>query len=85
MSSSLSPQTIELDILGQVCPACLLVVLKEINQRRREINSGQTRLLIRTDHRNATVTVPESVRKMGYRVDVSKLKTYYQIVVDRQL
>ncbi|ADH87110.1 sulfurtransferase TusA family protein [Desulfurivibrio alkaliphilus] len=83
MSAAATPETIELDILGQVCPACLLVVLKEINQRRQEISDGQTRLLIRTDHRNATVTVTESARKMGYRVEVEKVDTYYQIVVDR--
>jgi len=62
----------------------MLVVLKEVNQRRQEITSGQTRLLIRTDHRNATVTVPESIRKMGYRVDVAKVNNYYEITVDRR-
>lgn len=82
--SSATPETIELDILGQVCPACLLVVLKEVNQRRREINNGQARLLIRTDHRNATVTVPESIRKMGYQVEVEKVDNYYQIIVTRR-
>lgn len=84
MASSSSPETVELDILGQVCPACLLVVLQEVNQRRREIGSGQTRLLIRTDHRNATVTVPESIRKMGYRVEVEKVDNYYQIIVTQR-
>ncbi len=81
MSANPTPEILEINVIGQVCPACLLVVLKELNQRRPEINSGRLRLVISTDHRNATITVPESARKMGYQVDVIKVNKYYQIVV----
>lgn len=77
-------ELIELNILGQVCPACLLVVLKEINDRREELRSGRVRLVVRTDHRNATRTVPDSARKMGYAVDVQKVDSHYQITVGRK-
>jgi TusA-related sulfurtransferase len=77
-------EVIELNILGQVCPACLLVVLKEINDRREDLRSGRARLVVRTDHRNATRTVPESARKMGYEVNVQKEGSYYQITVGRK-
>lgn len=77
-------EVVELDVLGQICPACLLVVLKEINQRQRELGKGLTRLVIKTDHRDATITVPESVRKMGYCAEVEKVGSYYQISVDRR-
>lgn len=74
-------KTIELDILGQVCPACLLVVLKEINQHREHLRTGTTRLLVRTDHRDTTRTIPASAQKMGLRVEIHKVETYYEIVI----
>ena len=76
--------TIDLNILGQVCPACLLVVLKEINTHREKLRSGQKRLVIRTDHRDTTRTVPESARKMGYDVEVHKVETYYEITIGKK-
>lgn len=78
-------EIIELDIRGQVCPACLLVVLKEINQRREDLRSGRIRLVVKTEHRNATRTVPESVSKMGYQVTVEKENSYYRITVGQKL
>ncbi|GAB4337110.1 MAG: hypothetical protein Kow0089_08030 [Desulfobulbaceae bacterium] len=75
------PTTLELDILGQVCPACLLVVLKELNVHRRSLKKGEARLLIKTDHRDTTRTIPESAVKMGYQVDVAKKDTYYEITI----
>lgn len=74
-------ETIELDILGQVCPACLLVVLRQINQYRERLRDGTTRLLVRTDHRDTTRTVPASAQKMGLGVEVRKVKTWYEISI----
>lgn len=76
-----SIETIELDILGQVCPACLLVVLKQINQYRERLRNGTARLLVRTDHRDTTRTVPASAQKMGLGVEVRKVATYYEIII----
>lgn len=81
MSSIENQEVIQLNILGQVCPACLLVVLKEINTHREDLRNGQARLVIRTDHRDTTRTVPESARKMGYAVEVNKVGTYYEIII----
>ena len=74
-------ETIELDILGQVCPACLLVVLRQINQYRERLRDGTTRLLVRTDHRDTTRTVPASAQKMGLGVEVRKVETWYEISI----
>jgi len=74
-------ETIELDILGQVCPACLLVVLRQINMYRDRLRDGRTRLLVRTDHRDTTRTVPASAQKMGLGVEVRKVATYYEIII----
>jgi TusA-related sulfurtransferase len=75
---------IELDILGQVCPACLLVVLREMNTHRLQLKNGETQLVIKTDHRDTTRTIPESARKMGYDVEVRNLKTYYEITIGKK-
>jgi TusA-related sulfurtransferase len=72
---------IELNILGQVCPACLLVALKEINARSGKLQQGEAVLTVKTDHRDATRTIPDSVRAMGYDVKVQKVSTYYEIRV----
>jgi hypothetical protein len=75
------PEVIQLDIQGQVCPACLLVALKELNAHRAGLNAGTEVLLVRTDHRDATRTIPDSARAMGYEVDVAKASTCYEIRV----
>ena len=68
-----------LDIRGQICPACLLVTLKEIYSRKELLKSRKAMLLIRTDHRDATRTIPDAVSAMGYHVNVAKVKNYYEI------
>lgn len=77
-------EMIDLNILGQVCPACLLVVLREINSNKEALSSGKARLVVRTDHRDTTRTVPESARKMGYDVEVNKVGTWYEITIGRK-
>ncbi|BCO08295.1 hypothetical protein GF1_06710 [Desulfolithobacter dissulfuricans] len=76
-------RVIELDILGQVCPACLLVVLRTINENRVQLRRGELRINIKTDHRDTTRTIPESARKMGYDVAVRKMETYYEISIGK--
>lgn len=77
----LKPKIIELNILGQVCPSCLLVALRESNEHRDKLRSGATELAIKTDHRDATRTIPDSMRAMGYTVDVKKITSHYEIRV----
>lgn len=72
---------IELNIFGQVCPACLLLALNEMNVHGRRLKKGAAELLIRTDHRDATRTIPESARAMGFGVDVRRIDSYYEIRV----
>ncbi|KIH75554.1 tRNA methyltransferase [Geoalkalibacter ferrihydriticus DSM 17813] len=77
-------ETIDLNILGQVCPACLLVVLKALNDHEQRLRCGKTRLVVRTDHRDSTRTVPESARKMGYAALVKKVGSYYEISIGKK-
>lgn len=74
-------KSVNVNILGQVCPACLLVALKELNDKREKLKNGEVEILIKTDHRDATRTIPDSAKAMGYNVDVKKVDTYYEIRV----
>jgi len=75
-------QELVLDIRGQICPACLLVTLKEIYHRKALLRSRDALLLVRTDHRDATRTIPEAASAMGYHVNVAKVKHYYEICLE---
>ena len=73
--------TIEFDIRGQLCPATLLVALKEVNARAASLRQGAAQLCFITDNRDATVTIPESAANMGYAVAVEKKDGYYCILI----
>ncbi len=75
---------IKIDILGQVCPACLLVVLRQMNENRKQLKNGGAQLIVKTDHRDTTRTIPESARKMGYDVNVKNMDTYYEITIGKE-
>ena len=72
---------VEFDIRGQICPSSLLITLREINARQKAIKSGAQEVVILTDNRDATTTVPEALNNMGYLVSVEKKHKYYVIEV----
>lgn len=70
------------DIRGQICPSCLLYTLREVNKQRADLKSGHLRIIIKTDNRHATSTIPDAVASMGYGFTVRKMKEgYYQIEI----
>lgn len=73
--------TIEFDIRGQLCPATLLVALKEMNARAASLKQGAAQLCFITDNRDATITIPESATNMGYAVIVEKKDGCYYIFI----
>ncbi len=77
-----SVKSVNLDLRGQVCPATLLKSLKCLNEMKGELSAGASRLTILTDHRDATVTVPEAAGNMGYSVSVTKEDRHYVITVE---
>lgn len=79
-----SLETIEIDITGQICPSTLLVALREINRNIADLNSGQRRLLFRTDNRDCTNTIPETAGNMGLKATVEKTGTGYTILVTKE-
>lgn len=65
------------NVCGQVCPSTLLTTLREINRHRTELRAGQVQLLVKSDSREATATIPQAVSNMGYEVEVCKEQGYY--------
>ncbi|MBT0664387.1 sulfurtransferase TusA family protein [Geobacter pelophilus] len=78
------PRTVEFDIRGQICPATLLVALREINKHFTEINLGKMQLLFRTDNRDSINTIPESALNMGLHCSVVKNETGYTLLISNQ-
>jgi TusA-related sulfurtransferase len=68
-----------LDIRGQLCPSCLLLTLKELNQHGAAIRAGQTELVVMTDDRQATATVPAAADRLGLHAQVEQLDGCYRI------
>ncbi|MDY6849944.1 MAG: sulfurtransferase TusA family protein [Geoalkalibacter sp.] len=77
-------EVVDLNILGQVCPACLLVALDALNNHEESLRCGTKRLVVRTDHRDSTRTIPKAARKMGYEVEVKKVDSCYEISIGRK-
>jgi TusA-related sulfurtransferase len=73
--------TIHLDINGQICPSCLLLTLKALNQHADAVRDGATEIVVTTDDRQATATIPDAVHKMGYESEVTRLTDGYRIRV----
>jgi hypothetical protein len=79
----MKPETIELDIRGQVCPSCLLFTLREINRHHAAMLAGRACLVVLLDSRDATGTIPEAVKNMGLSAKVDKLAGHYRVVIER--
>ncbi len=78
-----STRMVELDIRGQVCPSTLLTTLREVNRHQKEIREGGLQLLVRTDNRDATVTLPQAAANMGLSVEVCKEDGCYLISIGK--
>ncbi|MBF0506501.1 MAG: sulfurtransferase TusA family protein [Nitrospirae bacterium] len=72
---------IEFDIRGQMCPATLLIALKEINNHGLSLEKETAKLIFLTDNRDCLTTLPESVTNMGYSVNVTKNENCYSITI----
>jgi TusA-related sulfurtransferase len=67
-------QTIDLDIRGQICPSCLLLTLKELNQNAAAIRASSIEIVVTTDDRQATATIPATAERMGFGTEVTRLE-----------
>lgn len=74
---------IEFDIRGQICPSSLLTALREVNNHKKALKRGDAQLVILTDNRDSTTTIPDSIRNMGYDVQVDKDHDSYRILIEK--
>ena len=75
---------IVLDIRGQICPSCLLIALKEVTGHADKINDRLLSVLIVSDDRQATSTIPGAVHSMGFSTRVDKTDAGYEILVHKE-
>ena len=81
MKKIYTPKKVEVDMRGQVCPSSLITALEQTNKHKIALRAGEIILEIRTDNRDATATIPGTVKNMGYDVLVTKKKGYYEILI----
>lgn len=79
--STNTPRRIEVDMRGQVCPSTLLTALDRVNVHKLALRAGEVMLEIKTDNRDATATIPNTVKNMGYKAVVTKRPGYYEIMI----
>jgi len=72
-------EDLTIDIRGQICPSTLLTALRVLNAHRESLRSGDLELVILTDARDATHTIPEAATNMGYRAQVEAADGHYTI------
>lgn len=72
-------EIVEMDMRGQICPSCMLLALKQVNEVASELKQATKELHILTDSRQATSTIPEAVSNMGYQVDITSQGDAYHI------
>jgi len=72
-------QIIALDIRGQLCPSCLLRALKELNSNGAAVRAGSAEIVVTTDDRQSTATIPATVDRMGFRTEVARQDGSYRI------
>jgi len=77
-------KSIELDIRGQVCPSSLLMTLQIANANFTEIANGLMQVVIKTDNRDATGTIPNALENMGVTAVVEKVEDHYRITLSNQ-
>ncbi|MGB4600663.1 MAG: sulfurtransferase TusA family protein [Trichlorobacter sp.] len=74
-------QELVFDLRGRICPSTLLVAMKEMNEHRQELQERAVQLRLLVENRDATVTIPEMARNMGYAVSLNKVEQHYEITI----
>lgn len=82
MTDRIAPNTMKIDLRGQVCPSSLLVVMDNLNRHCSALKAGTLHLLILTDNREALHTIPSTVESMGYIAKITTMpEGHYEIMI----
>jgi len=71
--------TIDINIRGHICPSCLLLTLRALNQNGEALRAGTAEVVVVTDDRHATTTIPASADRMGFHTEVTRIDDGYRI------
>ena len=63
----------------------MLFTLREVNEQRSALKNNNLQIVIKTDNRDATTTIPDAVFSMGYDATVEKKEGYYEITIMTQI
>lgn len=73
------------DIRGQICPSSLLIAMREVNANRTQLKTGEMKIVILTDNRDAVSTIPNTVTNMGYTIQVIKEPDHYRLEILKEV
>lgn len=73
-----------LDLRGPICPSCLLVALKALNDNRNRIKKGRTVLVILTDQGDVARMLHHALTATGYDVNVERKEGYYETRINKK-
>ncbi|MCW9050030.1 MAG: sulfurtransferase TusA family protein [Deltaproteobacteria bacterium] len=74
-------EAVEIDVCGQICPSSLLTALREVNNHKELLRSGNVQLDILTDNHDSTNRICDAVSNMGYYVEVKEKNNHYKISI----
>ncbi len=74
-------KSIDIDVCGQICPSSLLTALREVNNHKKLLRSGQLQLNILTDNHDSINRISEATGNMGYSVKVKDRGNHYEISI----
>ncbi len=75
---------VEIDVCGQICPSSLLTTLREVNNHKQPLRSGEIQLDILTDNSDSTNRIFEAVSNMGYMVEINEQKKHFRISISKR-
>ena len=74
-------ESVEINVCGQICPSSLLTALREVNNHKKLLRSGNLQLDILTDNHDSTNRICDAIGNMGYVVEVKDKNSHYKISI----
>ncbi len=69
---------VEIDVRGKVCPYPVIVTLEKLSSLKK----GEV-LEILTDESLAVRRIPEEAKRMGLKVEVEKMESWWKIKIEK--
>lgn len=80
----MNPETIKLNLEGEVCPYPLIMTLKKFQESSQDLEAGRKILEVITDHPPASENIPREFLKRGFQVEVEKIgRAKWKIIIKK--